>query len=99
MEIVWRLPPRPARGGLSPPKRFVVERRFRYLGGRVTVIRVPDPGSLSTLTVPPCSETHWLVLPDAIEVSAAQIAAFDARISHNNRPLQPTEGRDVSTTP
>ncbi len=52
-----------------------------------------------TLTVPPCSETHWLVLPDAIEVSAAQIAAFDARISHNNRPLQPTEGRDVSTTP
>jgi carbonic anhydrase len=42
---------------------------------------------------------QWLVLPDPIEVSKAQIAAFDARISHNSRPLQSIGDRSVSVSP
>lgn len=57
------------------------------------------PGSLTT---PPCSEgVSWLVMTTPIELSASQIAAFEAVHVGNNRPLQPLHGRALveDTTP
>ncbi len=47
-----------------------------------------------SLTTPPCSEgVHWFILPDAIEVSAEQIAKFERMFGHNARPLQKCNDR------
>ncbi|MCP3166832.1 carbonic anhydrase [Myxococcus qinghaiensis] len=51
-----------------------------------------------SLTTPPCSEgLQWFVMKNPIQMSDAQIAAFE-RIPHinpNNRPVQPLNGRTV----
>ena len=64
------------------------------------------PGPKSTyhyegsLTTPPCSEgVQWFVLTTPIEMSEAQIAAFKAIISDNNRPVQPLNGRKLLVNP
>jgi carbonic anhydrase len=52
-----------------------------------------------SLTTPPCSESvRWFVLKAPVEVSAAQLKAFKARYTHNNRPTQPLNGRVVEET-
>jgi carbonic anhydrase len=49
-----------------------------------------------SLTTPPCSEgVKWLVLTTPIEVSTAQVAAFESIIGHNYRPVQPLTARQV----
>ena len=49
-----------------------------------------------SLTTPPCSEiVRWLILDEAVEVSAAQIEAFAAIFSGNARPTQPLGRRDL----
>ena len=49
-----------------------------------------------SLTTPPCSEgVRWTVFNEPIELSKEQIAAFTAAYDHNNRPLQPLNGRDL----
>lgn len=43
-----------------------------------------------SLTTPPCTEgVTWLVMAAPVELSAAQIAAFQALYDHNYRPVQP----------
>lgn len=49
-----------------------------------------------SLTTPPCSEgVRWTVFAEPIELSKEQIAAFEAAYDHNNRPLQPLNGREL----
>jgi carbonic anhydrase len=61
-----------------------------------------DPGSVErwsydgSLTTPPCTEgVRWTVFNEPIEMSKEQIAAFTAAYDHNNRPLQPLNGREL----
>jgi len=49
-----------------------------------------------SLTTPPCSEgVNWLVLKEHSTASSAQIEAFRALMRHDNRPVQPVNGRAV----
>lgn len=50
-----------------------------------------------SLTTPPCSEgVRWLVLKTPASASKAQIDAFEHSIGHhNNRPVQPLNGRVI----
>jgi carbonic anhydrase len=49
-----------------------------------------------SLTTPPCSESvDWLVMAQAVEVSASQIEKFKRRYAGNSRPLQPLNQRRV----
>ncbi|GHH03772.1 carbonic anhydrase family protein [Comamonas sp. JC664] len=53
-----------------------------------------------SLTTPPCTEgLQWYVMKNPIEMSDAQIASFQRLpyLNPNNRPLQPLNGRVVST--
>ena len=54
------------------------------------------PGSLTT---PPCSEgVRWTIMDTPIEASREQIAAFMNIMHHNNRPVQPLNGRVIAAT-
>ena len=56
-------------------------RSFRYVG---------------SLTTPPCSEgVQWFVLETPVEVSDAGLAAFEAALGNNNRPVQPLNDRTL----
>jgi carbonic anhydrase len=64
------------------------------------------PASSSTiryagsLTTPPCTEgVQWFIMADPVELSAAQISAFEAAHLGNNRPVQPLNGRDIEFDP
>jgi len=49
---------------------------------------------IGSLTTPPCSEgVNWNVLNTPVELSSAQIAAFQKIYSSNNRPVQFLNGR------
>lgn len=49
-----------------------------------------------SLTTPPCSEqVNWVVMEQPIEMSRAQIRAFQKRFQDNHRPIQPDHGRPV----
>lgn len=50
-----------------------------------------------SLTTPPCSEgVLWLVMKQPVQISRAQVAAFEAVMHHlNNRPVQPLNARAV----
>lgn len=49
-----------------------------------------------SLTTPPCSEgVEWFVRRQPITAGKAQIAKLAARLKRNNRPVQPSNGRDV----
>ncbi len=49
-----------------------------------------------SLTTPPCSEgVRWFVLEDPVEASEAGLAAFEAVLGKNSRPVQPLNGRDL----
>lgn len=52
-----------------------------------------------SLTTPPCSEgVTWFVMAEPVELSPAQIAAFEALYDHNYRPVQPLNGRTFLLT-
>ena len=49
-----------------------------------------------SLTTPPCSEgVQWFVLETSVEVSDAALAAFEAVLGNNSRPVQPLNGREL----
>jgi carbonic anhydrase len=49
-----------------------------------------------SLTTPPCSEqVSWFVMTAPIEFSAVQIAALEAALPDNSRPVQPANGRAI----
>ncbi|MFD1773721.1 carbonic anhydrase [Paenibacillus rhizophilus] len=51
-----------------------------------------------SLTTPPCSEgVQWIVLKQPVEWSEDQIAAFRNIFPHDNRPVQPLDGRKLET--
>ena len=51
---------------------------------------------IGSLTTPPCSENvRWYVMKTPVEVSEAQVAAFEAIFHNNNRPVQPLNDREV----
>jgi carbonic anhydrase len=55
-----------------------------------------------SLTTPPCTEgVRWLVMTTPVELSADQLAAFQAVFAGNARPVQPLNEREpvVDTTP
>lgn len=52
---------------------------------------------VGSLTTPPCTEgVRWYVLNTPIELSREQILEFRKHYSHNNRPIQPLNGRSVT---
>lgn len=52
-----------------------------------------------SLTTPPCTEgVPWTVYNQPIELSADQIAAYQAAFDGNNRPVQALNGREVDIT-
>ena len=54
---------------------------------------------MGSFTTPPCSEgVFWYVLKPPIEISPAQINRFQAIISGNNRPIQPLNGREITSS-
>lgn len=51
---------------------------------------------LGSLTTPPLTENvEWYVLDTPVTLSKDQIAGFNARYSHNNRKVQPLNGRPL----
>lgn len=59
----------------------VEERYYRYDG---------------SLTTPPCTEgVNWAVMAQPLRASAEQIAALDAAMPENNRPIQPLGSREI----
>lgn len=49
-----------------------------------------------SLTTPPCTEgVNWMLLKTAVDVSAEQVAAFNAIVSKSVRPVQPLNGRMI----
>lgn len=51
---------------------------------------------LGSLTTPPLTENvEWYVMDTPVTLSKAQIAGFNARYSHNNRKVQPLNGRPL----
>ncbi|HUM09815.1 MAG TPA: carbonic anhydrase family protein [Myxococcaceae bacterium] len=53
-----------------------------------------------SLTTPPCSEkVGWVVMQNPVEVSKAEIDAFQAKYPKNARPVQQLHGRRVEISP
>lgn len=69
-------------GGINPADILPAKRNYYKFVG--------------SLTTPPCSEgVRWQVLKQPVELSKAQIAAFQKLYKMNARPVQPLNGRRI----
>ncbi|WP_051722995.1 carbonic anhydrase [Streptomyces albus] len=96
-----------ARGG-SPLDRILGEGLPTTPGSSSPRVLTVDPGTFlpraggfyryrGSLTTPPCSEdVLWIVHRTPMPVSERSVEAFRALFPHNNRPVQPRNGRTVS---
>jgi carbonic anhydrase len=51
-----------------------------------------------SLTTPGCTEgVSWIVMKQPVLLSAAQIAAFKGAYDNNARPVQPINGRPITS--
>jgi carbonic anhydrase len=49
-----------------------------------------------SLTTPPCTEgVQWLVMAERRQISSEQMRAFDSHLHRNNRPIQPSNEREL----
>jgi carbonic anhydrase len=76
--------------------------QHRRLAGLNPLSLLPEKGQgarytySGSLTTPPCTQgVDWNVFATPFELSTAQIRRFTAIYAHNNRPLQPSNGRAV----
>jgi len=76
-------PPRPLLNVVTPMAFLPKSRSYYRFSG--------------SLTTPPCTEgVRWVVLETPVSASKSQIEAFEHAIKHhNNRPVQPLNGRVV----
>jgi len=87
------------------------DRMPEAVGGHVSDGVEVDPATLlppnrvyveydGSLTTPPCTEdVAWIVMLDAIEVSADQVEKFKRVVGIDNRPVQPLNGRVLRAGP
>ena len=53
---------------------------------------------MGSFTTPPCTEdVEWIIFRDPVMTSREQLNAFAARLSPNNRPVQPLNGRSIGS--
>ena len=56
----------------------------------------PSYAYLGSFTTPPCTESvEWFLMRSPVTASRDQLAAFEAKLDHNNRPIQPTGSRAI----
>ncbi len=88
LEAVWEFMPPTAGAVREPGVSFNVN---DLLPGDRTTYRYPG-----SLTTPPCSESvQWMVLKNAMTVSAEQAHVFEDIIGYNSRYTQPLHGREI----
>ena len=88
LETVWEFMPPSAGAVREPGISFNVN---DLLPSDRTTYRYPG-----SLTTPPCSEgVSWMVLKNAVQVSAAQAKVFEDVVGYNSRYTQPLHGREV----
>lgn len=60
----------------------------------------PSYAYLGSFTTPPCTESvEWFLMRSTLAAGREQLAAFEAKLDHNNRPIQPTGSRSISVAP
>lgn len=77
--------------------KLMSDASFIYTASVLMPAKLHHYAYLGSMTKPPCTEgVSWIVLNTPVEVSKAQIDKFKALYSKNNRPVQPTNGRQYS---
>jgi len=74
-----------------------VDLKSRVLASELTPVNRTYYRFSGSLTTPPCSEgVRWLMMKTPLTASKAQIAMFEETVKHhNNRPIQPLNGRVI----
>jgi carbonic anhydrase len=87
----------------SLPLRGVPEQRLAHTRVNPATLVPASHGYYAydgSLTAPPCTEgVRWIVMKQALEISAAQLEQLGRLFANNARPVQPLHGRVVIESP